>query len=905
MGSYKNFSQAVQRKHKIKSGEISDSTPVKSVSEGQLNSFKRNLDKWEYFTAWCRWYPDLFLDMIHPDEGGIVLDLDQRAVLRATLRFVSVYGVMPRAYGKCNSFCSYLFSNEGMLKLGDLISKDYEYQPTDFDTINRYGEREHTYLGVYNGVKPTLKIDTEHGYNNECTHNHKLMVADANGVLAWKRVDKIEVGDLLCVNRKNGIWGSDTSISATLENTPDFSYDVGRLIGDEDVVQKPVLGSMPANGETASVFMKNECGYDNPQARVVPKFIRKAPKECCKAFLQGIFDAGGTLEDDTVSFTTRSKELGIQIQLMLLNFGIVSKRVGHKGLGCDHWRVSITGRDVALLYQSIGSRLEEVQKQLEQSLSIQHIFDEQYLYTPVVSIEESTAETGDINMPDTNSWVCNGVVSHNTMIEVLSLFLVCMFFPNIEVSMTAQTQANAAKMLKDKYTEIVRFWPTLGDEISGKPSFGKDTAEIRYKNGSIFNVLANNQNSKGQRRKRINIEESALLDAFTFDDALRPIVDFPRFTIGKLAIVNPEEISQRINFFTTAGFRGTDEHTRSLQMIEGMSENDGNFVIGSDWRLAAWYGRGITIEQMRDRRKSMSAISFAQNYMSRWVGASENQLVDAARLLAARNLDKPEFDPEEGFDYVFGIDVARSSKTGNNESCVSIIKIIRKADNTVRSLNLVNMVIIPGTHTFDGQAIEIKRLYNVFKPKMCVVDVNGLGVGLKDVLVKTQTDPSTGEELIGWDTIVEALDNPVIGANRVLYDLYPQSVQSKATVGFMDVVSSGKLRLLVQKDESDLDLFSKDAVLNYVPYKQTDEVVGEILNLKVKYNTNGSLGVEQVVSKIPKDRYTSLSYGIWWILEFDNTPDTEDGTMSDFFARVNQGTHSGSSPEYLIKKIFR
>lgn len=128
-----------------------------------------------------------------------------------------------------------------------------------------------------------------------------------------------------------------------------------------------------------------------------------------------------------------------------------------------------------------------------------------------------------------------------------------MFYPNIEVAMTAQTQANAAKMLKDKYNEIIRYWPILKDEIDGRPSFNKDTAEIKFVNGSIMNVLANNQNSKGQRRKRINIEESALLDNVVFDDALKPIVDFPRYTVGKLAMVNPEEISQRIDFFTTAG----------------------------------------------------------------------------------------------------------------------------------------------------------------------------------------------------------------------------------------------------------------------------------------------------------------------------------------------------------------
>ena len=91
----------------------------------------------------------------------------------------------------------------------------------------------------------------------------------------------------------------------------------------------------------------------------------------------------------------------------------------------------------------------------------------------------------------------------------------------------------------------------------------------------------------------------------------------------------------------------------------------------------------------------------------------------------------------------------------------------------------------------------------------------------------------------------------------------------------------------------------------YAPFKQTDELVNEIINLKVKYNNNGSLGIERVVNNIDKDRYTSLAYGVWWIMEFDNQANSEDGTMSQFFKKVNRNAITGGSPTRLIKKIFR
>ena len=75
------------------------------------------------------------------------------------------------------------------------------------------------------------------------------------------------------------------------------------------------------------------------------------------------------------------------------------------------------------------------------------------------------------------------------------------------------------------------------------------------KSGARIDVLANAQTSKGQRRKRINIEEAALLNDVLFQDCLKPIPEVPRYTIGKLGVVDPCELNQQINFFTTSGFR--------------------------------------------------------------------------------------------------------------------------------------------------------------------------------------------------------------------------------------------------------------------------------------------------------------------------------------------------------------
>jgi len=79
---------------------VKSNNSVDSMGEENKTSFDKNLDKYIDFASWMIWFPDLFLDLIAPQEGGIKLHADQRIYLRSICRFMSTYGVFPRGYGK-------------------------------------------------------------------------------------------------------------------------------------------------------------------------------------------------------------------------------------------------------------------------------------------------------------------------------------------------------------------------------------------------------------------------------------------------------------------------------------------------------------------------------------------------------------------------------------------------------------------------------------------------------------------------------------------------------------------------------------------------------------------------------------------------------------------------------------
>ena len=459
-----------------------------------------------------------------------------------------------------------------------------------------------------------------------------------------------------------------------------------------------------------------------------------------------------------------------------------------------------------------------------------------------------------------------------TYTEVLDDFIVAILNPNITLSVTAQTRENAAALLQDKTNEILTHYPLLENEIEYK-RFSKNDAIIKMKNGATITNLANAQTSKGRRRHRIKIEESALLNNALFEDALAPIVEVPRTTSGSLALVDPEEMNFQIHFFTTSGYRGSDEFARSVRMVNGMRNLTGDIVLGSSWRLPCYYGRGSSKTQILKKKRNSNPIFFAQNYEQKWVGCADNALVDVNKLMATRTLEEPVLEAQRETDeYYIGVDVARSENTNNNQSAIVVIKVIRNPVNKrVAELQVVNVLGVTNKMNFKNQACMIKKLKNQYHAKMVIVDGNGLGSGLVDQLLLDSYDEITGNYIGCFDTINtdNKPENP--NAEKCLFDMKAQGYQTKVVSYFINAVDSGMLKMLIRKQEQDFTDKEREFYdRNVLPFVNTELLFMEIANLKLKVMSGNNLTVEKVVKKIDKDKFSALSYCIFYILEFTN-----------------------------------
>jgi len=471
-----------------------------------------------------------------------------------------------------------------------------------------------------------------------------------------------------------------------------------------------------------------------------------------------------------------------------------------------------------------------------------------------------------------------------TLIHVMNHYHTACCFPNISTSITASTKESAVKIWKDKHDEILRFYPSFAANIKSA-SFSKDNGKVEFINGSVVDSLANTQSSKGLRRRRGGLEESALIDLETYADAIEPIFNISRTTMT--GETDPEELNGQINRFSTSGYKNSDEYAKIISMIQGMSDLKGSFIFGSDWFIPVHFGRQK--KSVIDKSRSNNVIRFRQNYLCDWIGVSDGGLINISKLIRSRVLNAEDIELECPKDkrgnlalneYVISCDIARSSSDNNNKTCIVVFKIIRSTNGMIRQLQIVNIITPSNGLNFDEQAVIIKRVfykyggnYDITKSrvKAIIVDVNGIGQGVMEMLLKEQTDFETNEEYPPFASINTEDKSSDRNAPRIVYGLKAQGINTDIIRIFIDSVESNKLRLLRPyedlKDDIPDSLKQDVEALSF----QCQQLIDEVANLKLKKSDKtNQLSVEPLVRRIDKDRYSAVAMGAFYIFTFMN-----------------------------------
>lgn len=406
----------------------------------------------------------------------------------------------------------------------------------------------------------------------------------------------------------------------------------------------------------------------------------------------------------------------------------------------------------------------------------------------------------------------------------------------------------------------------------------RDDVRYVFKNGSVIDILAARETSRGQRRTGGLMEECVLIDQKALNEIIIPTTNINRIlpdgSRHSEEVVNKSQI-----YITTAGWKNSFAYKKNIELlINSIIDPDNFMIMGGTYKTPVV--EGLLDENFIDQLRlqgTFSEDSFDREYCSIWSGDAENAFFSAERFDACRVLKQPEYEysgrSSKSAYYIIGVDVGRLQCS--TEACV--FKVTPQPHGpSIKSL--VNIYSYSAEH-FELQAIHLKKLFYKYKAKTMVIDANGLGIGLVDFMTIAQVDPDTGDTLPPFgvendnDGAYKKIKGPNVEYNAMYLIKANAPINSEAYVYTQNQISSGKIKLLIDEADAKANMMTNKVGQNMsidqrneklMPYVMTTILREQMLNL-VEDTQGQNVVLKQASRGVSKDKFSALIYGLYYI----------------------------------------
>ncbi|MGH2528271.1 MAG: DNA gyrase subunit A, partial [Actinomycetota bacterium] len=336
------------------------------------------------------------MGQLHPHGDTAIYDALARMAQSFSLRHPLVDGHgnfgspdpndRPAAMRYCLVYQARLRTPSGTPQIGALVPGAAPNSTTDCDVkvLGRRGEPVRSDAFFHSGTHPVLRLRTREGFELTGTKNHPVLcLTSVVGVpvLQWRLLEELRPGDKVAIDRRptdDDRWDEALESWAFLAGAFVAEGYVGRWSGFDntdpvyfDEVERRVAatvgaystshGLMPTGNELFRLTIRAKRFLGSPLAELAgqksedkraPEFVWQAPTSAKRAFLQALFEGDGCVSvlhdarrDDAtiqISYSTRSEGLSQDVQLLLLEFGIVARRCFAEDR--KEWKVFLTSR---------------------------------------------------------------------------------------------------------------------------------------------------------------------------------------------------------------------------------------------------------------------------------------------------------------------------------------------------------------------------------------------------------------------------------------------------------------------------------------------------------------------------------------------------------------------------------
>lgn len=325
---------------------------------------------------------------------------------------------------KCVSGDTILITENGYQRIDSLWdgSAKNRLQSLDLSLLASNGSNKAVQL-FRGDTETAVKIKTKRGFQLTGSQRHPILLWDKSKTISkWELLPKIKIGDLVCISRKNDLFPKDyikpnfisskgkkhykkTNIPSVVDER--LGLILGYLVGDGNYSKNKsnMISLTTMDKEIESNFkkisnslfsvevkFKNKKGkassfyflskvvrdylefiglnYVTGDKKSVPHAVLSSPKSVQKFFLRGLFDTDGSASGHSVRLVNSSEKLLKEVQLMLLNFGVVSSLNSNynKKYKKNYYCLGIYGNDCKIFKNEIDFGLRNKSKLLDKNL---------------------------------------------------------------------------------------------------------------------------------------------------------------------------------------------------------------------------------------------------------------------------------------------------------------------------------------------------------------------------------------------------------------------------------------------------------------------------------------------------------------------------------------------------------
>lgn len=486
-----------------------------------------------------------------------------------------------------------------------------------------------------------------------------------------------------------------------------------------------------------------------------------------------------------------------------------------------------------------------------------------------------------------------------SFLSIMVLMCRAILYPRCKLFITSGGKEQAAGIVKEKVQEICTLIPAFNKEIDwrrGQTLEGKDYVKYVFKNGSYFDNIAARESSRGKRRHGGLIEECVGVDGDILSQVIIPTMNISRMCMDGTTH-DEETLNKSQIYITTAGYKNTFPYDKLIQLLVWeIIKPEQSIIMGGTWRIPVLIGlQSKSFIQDLKQDGTFNESSFDREYESKWSGTVEDAFFNAEIFDRNRILNQPEYEASGRSSklafYVLAADIGRKGC----DSVICVFKVTPQSQGGAAK-SLVNIYTLSDEH-FEDQAIELKKLYYKYNARQIVIDGNGMGIGLIDYMVKSQTDPDTNETYPDfgvsndeegyykkYKTSVTELD-----AMYILKANAPINTEAHAIA--RSQLSSGKVKFLIDERIAKNKLMATkvgqsmkpEQRAEYLkPFTLTSILKEEMMNLREE--TEGvNIILKQANRGIRKDKFSAFEYGLYYLkLEEDKKKKRKKFKASDW-----------------------